>query len=92
MDKKGAPKKAADFVKMKAAEKGGKMKNGRKQYRNDFKAKVALKVIKGQKTLSEISSHYRVHLSQLMKWKKKVLEVLPGDIFKKQRKKHPYRR
>ena len=54
------------------------MKNGRKQYGNDFKAKLALEVLKEQKTMTEISSHYRVHPSQLMKWKKKVMEALPG--------------
>ncbi len=80
MVKKEAPERAAKFGKM-SREKGGSMKKERKQYGNEFKAKVVLEVIKGQKTLAEISSHYRVHPSQIMKWKKKVIEALP-ELFK----------
>ena len=60
------------------------MKKGRKQYGKDFKAKVVVEVLKGQRTMAEISSHYQVHPSQIMKWKKKVLEAIP-EIFVKGR-------
>ena len=34
-----------------------------------FKAKVALELIKGVKSMSKISSEYEVHPTQLCKWK-----------------------
>ena len=46
MVKKEAPERAAKFGKM-SREKGGSMKKERKQYGNEFKAKVVLEVIKG---------------------------------------------
>jgi transposase-like protein len=48
-----------------------------KKYSSDFKAKVALEAIKGQKTLNEISSEYGVHTTQIPQWKKQVLDELP---------------
>jgi transposase len=48
-----------------------------KKYSSDFKAKVALEAIKGQKTLNEISSEYGVHTTQITQWKKQVLDELP---------------
>ena len=50
----------------------------RKSYNKDFKAKVALAAIKGQKTAAELASEYGVHVSQINIWKKQALEVLPG--------------
>jgi len=48
-----------------------------KKYSSDFKAKVALEAIKGQKTLNEISSEYGVHTTQITQWKKQALDELP---------------
>jgi transposase len=48
-----------------------------KKYSSDFKVKVALEAIKGQKTLNEISSEYGVHTTQITQWKKQVLDELP---------------
>ena len=59
--------------------------NGKeKQYSNKFKARVALEAIKRDKTIAELSSMYGVHTSQIMKWKKKVLENIP-EIFSNKR-------
>ena len=60
------------------------MNGKRKQYSNKFKARVALEAIKGDKTIAELSSMYGVHTSQIMKWKKKVLENIP-EIFSNKR-------
>ena len=55
--------------------------NGKKkQHDSKFKARVALEAIKGEKTISEISSMYGVHSTQITRWKKKALEGL-ADIF-----------
>jgi transposase len=49
-----------------------------KKYSSDFKVKVALEAIKGQKTINEISSEYGVHSTQITEWKRRVLEELPN--------------
>ena len=50
------------------------MKRQRRQYRADWKAKVALEAIKGQRTVQEIASHYEVHPTLVTHWKKQLLE------------------
>ena len=45
-----------------------------KHYSAQEKAKVALEAIKGELTLSQISSHYGVHATQINRWKKEALE------------------
>ncbi|GHO79646.1 hypothetical protein KSD_74170 [Ktedonobacter sp. SOSP1-85] len=54
------------------------MTGQRKRYSADFKAKVALEAIRGQKTTNEIASEYRVHPTQITQWKKQVLDDLPS--------------
>ena len=48
-----------------------------KKNSSDFKVKVALKAIKGQKTINEIASEYEVHSTQITHWKKQMLDELP---------------
>jgi transposase-like protein len=52
----------------------------RKQHSKEFKAKVALEALKGQKTANEIAAEYGVHPSQINTWKKRLLESAP-EIF-----------
>ncbi len=52
----------------------------RKNHTKNFKAKVALAAIKGQKTTNEIASEFDVHSSQVNRWKKESLEALP-EVF-----------
>ncbi len=49
----------------------------RKQHSKEFKAKVALEALKGQKTANEIATEYGVHPSQINTWKKRAQEALP---------------
>ena len=53
------------------------MKTQRNRYSADFKAKLALEVIKGNRTLNEIASEAQVHPNLLMQWKRQLLESLP---------------
>jgi transposase-like protein len=46
----------------------------RKIYSKEFKARIALDAVKGQKTVSELVSEYRVHPNQIGQWKKKLLD------------------
>jgi len=53
------------------------MKTQRTRYSADFKAKLALEVIKGNRTLNEIASEAQVHPNLLAQWKRQLLESLP---------------
>jgi transposase-like protein len=46
----------------------------RRRYSADWKTKVALEAIKGQRTVQEIASHYEVHPTLVTHWKKQLLE------------------
>jgi transposase len=58
----------------------------RKSHDSAFKAKVALEAIKGEKTLTQLSSEFGVHPNQIGQWRKQVLETLP-DLFSNRRQK-----
>ncbi len=45
------------------------MSSNRKQYTSVEKTKIALEAIKGELTLSQISSKYEVHTTQINKWR-----------------------
>lgn len=49
----------------------------RKTHTIQTKVKIALEAIKGEKTGSQITSQYGVHLSQVNNWKKQALAVIP---------------
>lgn len=53
------------------------MKTQRNRYSADFKAKLALEVLKGNRTLNELASDAQVHPNLLMQWKRQLLESLP---------------
>lgn len=57
----------------------------RKSYSGDFKAKVALEAVKGERSLSELASRYEVHPNQIRTWKKQLITGLP-DIFSEHRR------
>ena len=46
----------------------------RKRRSAEFKFKVALEAARGTKTLSELSSEYEVHPSQISEWKSQLLK------------------
>jgi transposase-like protein len=56
----------------------------RKQHRADFKAKVALAAMRGDKTMAELASQYSLHPHQITQWKKQALDALP-QIFSDRR-------
>ena len=51
-----------------------KMSTKRKTYSADFKSKLVLQVLEGEKTLNEISSQYGILPKNLQNWKKQFLE------------------
>jgi len=48
----------------------------RKTYTGKFKAKVVLEILKEEKTVSEIATHYEIHPNQLSRWKKEAIDGL----------------
>ena len=62
------------------------MATQRKNYGAEFKARVALEVIKGHKTINELVSHFGVHPTQINKWKRHLQTELP-QIFSNRREK-----
>lgn len=52
----------------------------RKNFSNEFRAKIALEAVKGSRTISEICSAHGVASTQVSGWKKQLLDGAP-DIF-----------
>lgn len=46
----------------------------RRNHSPQFKAKVALATVRGDKTLAELSEQYGVHATQIAQWKAQLLE------------------
>lgn len=54
----------------------------RKRYDKDFKAKVAIEAMKGEKTLQEIATQYEVHPNLIAQWKKQLISMA-AKLFEK---------
>jgi transposase-like protein len=52
----------------------------RTQHSAQFKAKVALEALKGQRTVNELAARYGVHPAQITRWKQQ-LEAGVDEIF-----------
>ncbi len=50
----------------------------RKNHSKEFKAKVALAALKGEKTLAELSSFFAVHSNMINRWKNHAKKELPS--------------
>ena len=68
--------------------KNNKMKEKRKRHEPEFKARVALEALKGEKTIQQIAKEYEIHPVQVSDWKKAMMERMP-EIFSSGRKKSP---
>jgi putative transposase len=58
----------------------------RRQHSAEFKARVALEALKGERTLNEIAADYEVHPVQVQQWKRQALEGI-GSVFSSKREK-----
>jgi putative transposase len=61
------------------------MTTTRKQHSPAFKARVVIEAIRGEKTLSQLGSQFKVHPMQIAKWRKSAIEQLP-ELFADGRK------
>jgi transposase-like protein len=53
------------------------MATPRRQHSGEFKAKVVLEALRGERTINELAAEYGVHPMQITQWKRVVLEELP---------------
>jgi len=60
------------------------MARKRRRFSADFKAKVALEAVRGQKTLAELADEHEVHANQITQWKKQLFDSLP-EVFGRRR-------
>jgi transposase len=61
-------------VKLVSLRQEQKMKRKRRNHSTDFKAKVAVAVLKGDRTLAELAEDFDVHPNQITDWRKQLLE------------------
>jgi len=57
----------------------------KRKYSNQQKAQIVLEIMKEEKTVSQISSEYGIHTSQLYKWRERALTGM-ADLFDEQGK------
>jgi len=52
----------------------------RRRFTADFKAKVALEALRGDRTIQEIAARHKVHPNQVSTWKRQAMDGL-GEVF-----------
>ncbi len=57
----------------------------RHRYTSEYKEKVAMEALKGQRTIQELASQLEVHPNQISEWKKELHERA-SEIFSKSKK------
>ena len=62
------------------------MSKKRTCHSEQFKAKVALAAVRGDKTLGELAQQFQVHPTQISTWKQHLLDRVP-ELFADRRKK-----
>ena len=50
------------------------MSKKRRNHSPEFKAKVALATVRGDKTVAELASQYNIHPTQISQWKQELIE------------------
>jgi len=51
----------------------------RRRFTGDFKAKVALEALRGDRTIQEIAARHKVHPNQVSTWKRQAMDGL-GEV------------
>jgi transposase-like protein len=52
----------------------------RRKFTAEFKAKVALEALRGDRTIQEIAARHKVHPNQVSTWKRQAMDGL-GEVF-----------
>ena len=59
---------------------GGYEMTRRRKFTDQFKAKVALEALRGDRTIQEIAARHQVHPNQVSMWKRQAVEGM-ADVF-----------
>lgn len=62
------------------------MSISRTKHSVQFKTKVALAALKGDQTIAEMTAKYGVHATQINRWKKAALTILPEAFSNKRQR------
>ncbi len=52
------------------------MTTKRRRFSADFKAKIALEALRGERTLAELAARHGIHPNQITKWKRQAVDGL----------------
>jgi transposase-like protein len=63
------------------------MSKKRKQYSAQFKSKVALEAVRGEKTVAELAAQYELHPTVINNWKRQLIERT-SEIFERDTQQH----
>lgn len=66
------------------------MKERKKEYSNEFKVKVSIAALKGDKTIAALCREFGLHETQINRWKKILKEGAP-QLFEKKHEKANYK-
>lgn len=58
------------------------MRRPRRNHSPEFKAKVALAALRGEKTLAELAEQFDVHPNQIVQWKQQAVENMAAAFDK----------
>ncbi len=61
----------------------------RRRFTGEFKAKVALEALRGDKTIQEIATRHKVHPNQVSAWKQRAVEGMK-EVFSKGVERSPW--
>ena len=56
------------------------MRRKRRNHSSNFKAKVAVAALKGDKTLAELAEQFDVHPNQIIEWRRQLVGNAVGNI------------
>ncbi|MEP1930040.1 transposase [Shimia sp.] len=60
----------------------------RRNFTDQFEAKVALEALRGDKTVQEIAAQHQLHPNQVSTWKRQAIEGM-ADVFSGGKRKRP---
>lgn len=60
----------------------------RRQHNPEFKARVALEAVKGERTVAELASRYGVHPTMINQWKRALIDGA-AEVFERGQRKEP---
>ena len=61
----------------------------RRRFTAEFKARVALEALRGDKTIQQIAAKHKVHPNQVSAWKRQAVDGLGRSVFERRQPRLP---